>query len=71
VNLVDEGLDLAIRIGALEDSALVVRKLASSRRVLSAAPAYLKERGPLRAPDDLANHNCLCTNLLTWGDSGD
>src|SRR5437879_9633541 len=68
VNLVDEGLDLAIRIGALEDSALVVRKLALSRRVLCAAPAYLRERGTPRNPDDLANHNCLCTSLLSWGD---
>jgi DNA-binding transcriptional LysR family regulator len=68
VNLVEEGFDLAIRIGVLEDSALVVRKLAPSRRVLCAAPAYLKERGVPRAPDDLANHNCLCADLLTWGD---
>jgi DNA-binding transcriptional LysR family regulator len=68
VNLVDEGLDLAIRIGILEDSALVVRKLALSRRVLCAAPAYLKERGTPRQPDDLASHNCLCSDLLTWGD---
>ncbi len=68
VDLVDEGLDLAIRIGILEDSALVVRKLASSRRVLCAAPAYLRERGTPRKPDDLADHNCLCADLLTWGD---
>jgi DNA-binding transcriptional LysR family regulator len=68
VNLVDEGLDLAIRIGVLEDSALVARKLASSRLVLCAAPAYLEERGMPRAPDDLAGHNCLCADLLSWGD---
>ena len=68
VNLVDEGLDLAIRIGVLEDSPLVVRKLAPSRLVLCAAPAYLKERGTPREPDELAKHNCLCTGLLPWGD---
>jgi DNA-binding transcriptional LysR family regulator len=67
-NLVDEGLDLAIRIGVLEDSALVVRKLALSRLVLCAAPAYIEERGTPRTPDDLAGHNCLCTDLLPWGD---
>jgi DNA-binding transcriptional LysR family regulator len=67
VNLVDEGLDLAIRIGVLEDSALVARKLAPSRQVLCAAPAYLEDRGMPRAPDDLANHNCLCADLLSWG----
>src|SRR5882724_8043735 len=68
VNLVDEGLDLAIRIGALEDSPLVVRKLAPSRLVACAAPAYLTEHGVPREPGDLAKHNCLCTNLLPWGD---
>jgi DNA-binding transcriptional LysR family regulator len=68
VNLVDEGLDLAIRIGVLEDSPLVVRKLAPSRLVVCATPAYLKERGTPRQPEELASHNCLCTNLLPWGD---
>jgi DNA-binding transcriptional LysR family regulator len=68
VNLVDEGLDLAIRIGVLEDSALVVRKLALSRLVLCPAPAYLREHGMPRDPAELAKHNCLCTGLLPWGD---
>lgn len=68
VNLLEEGLDLAIRIGVLEDSPLVVRKLAPSRLVLCAAPAYLGERGKPREPGDLARHNCLCTSLLPWGD---
>lgn len=68
VNLVDEGLDLAIRIGVLEDSPLVVRRLAPSRLALCAAPAYLKAHGVPRAPNDLAKHNCLCTAALPWGD---
>jgi DNA-binding transcriptional LysR family regulator len=68
VNLVDEGLDLAIRIGILEDSALVVRKLAPSRVIFCAAPAYLEQRGMPRVPDDLASHNCLCADLPAWGD---
>lgn len=68
VNLVDEGLDLAIRIGVLADSPLVVRRLAPSRLVFCAAPAYLKERGLPREPAELARHNCLCTRLLAWGD---
>jgi DNA-binding transcriptional LysR family regulator len=67
-DLVEEGLDLAIRIGTLEDSALVVRKLASSRRVICAAPAYLEQNGTPGHPDDLAAHNCLCTSLKAWGD---
>ena len=68
VNLVEEGLDLAIRIGVLEDSPLVVRRLARSRLILCAAPAYLREHGTPREPRDLAAHNCLCVNLLPWGD---
>ncbi|WP_287304826.1 LysR family transcriptional regulator [Mesorhizobium sp.] len=68
VSLVDEGLDLAIRIGVLEDSPLVVRKLAPSRLVACAAPAYLKERGAPSDPGDLSKHNCLCTSVLPWGD---
>jgi DNA-binding transcriptional LysR family regulator len=68
VDLLDEGLDLAIRIGVLEDSRLVVRKLALSRLILCAAPAYLEARGMPGEPRELAGHNCLCTGLLPWGD---
>lgn len=68
VNLVDAGLDLAIRIGVLEDSPLVVRRLAPSRLVLCTAPAYLAARGVPREPRDLAGHDCLSTGLLPWGD---
>jgi DNA-binding transcriptional LysR family regulator len=68
VDLVDEGLDLAIRIGVLEDSPLVVRRLAPSRLVVCATPAYLKKHGAPRTPDELEQHNCLCTSLLPWGD---
>jgi DNA-binding transcriptional LysR family regulator len=68
INLVDEGLDLAIRIGVLEDSPLVVRKLAPSRLVVCATPSYLEKHGTPREPRDLAGHNCLCTSLLPWGD---
>jgi DNA-binding transcriptional LysR family regulator len=68
VDLVEAGVDLAIRIGVLEDSPLVVRKLAPSRLVLCAAPAYLEAHGTPCAPDELAGHNCLCTDALPWGD---
>lgn len=59
VDLVSEGFDLAIRIGALEDSNLVARRIASNRRVVCAAPGYLARHGAPRTPQDLAGHECL------------
>jgi len=59
VDLVRAGFDLAIRIGALDDSTLVARKLASNRRVLCAAPGYLRRHGMPQAPADLARHECI------------
>ena len=54
VDLVGEGYALAIRIGRLKDSSLVARRLASSRMVLCASPAYIARRGKPRTPADLA-----------------
>lgn len=68
VNVIEEGFDLAIRIGELEDSSLAARKLAPNRRVVCASPAYLAKHGvPLR-PEDLQNHNCVITQdfQMTW-----
>lgn len=59
VDLVDEGVDVAIRFGRLAESTLIARKLADSRRVICAAPAYLARHGTPRTPADLAAHNCL------------
>jgi len=59
LDLVSAGFDLAIRIGALDDSTLVARKLASNRRVLCAAPDYLRRHGMPRTPADLARHECI------------
>jgi DNA-binding transcriptional LysR family regulator len=59
LDLVSSGFDLAIRIGALDDSSLVARRLADNRRVLCASPAYLREHGMPRSPEELANHECL------------
>ena len=64
VNLVEESIDVAVRIGALTDSSLVARKLATTRAVACAAPAYLQEFGEPEAPEDLASHNCLIYSYL-------
>jgi DNA-binding transcriptional LysR family regulator len=56
VNLIDDGVDLAVRIGALEDSNLVVRRVGETRRVLVASPKYLAGHPRLSKPDQLGRH---------------
>jgi DNA-binding transcriptional LysR family regulator len=71
LNLVEDRLDLAVRIGPLPDSRLVASKIGQIRRVVCASPAYLHERGTPRAPQDLANHDCVTfaglTDAGSWG----
>jgi DNA-binding transcriptional LysR family regulator len=59
VDLIGEGVDVAIRIAALSDSNLIGVKLADNKRVVVAAPSYLKRHGVPHSLDDLARHNCL------------
>ena len=59
VNLVEEGIELALRIGQLESSTLVARRLGTVRRYLVATPTYLKGRSVPRAPEDLNAHQCI------------
>lgn len=56
VNLMEEGVDLAVRIGNLSDSTLVARRLAPVNRMFCASPAYLARRGEPRHPDELSGH---------------
>jgi len=58
-DLVEEGFDLAVRIGRLADSSLIARRIAPCRIVACAAPAYLAKHGAPTRPADLAAHNCL------------
>lgn len=67
VNLVEDGIDVAVRIGALTDSSLVARRLATTRVVACAAPSYLAEHGEPETPEDLAAHDCLIYSYLASG----
>jgi DNA-binding transcriptional LysR family regulator len=66
-----DAVDLALRYGELSDSRLVARALFTTRRVLCASPAYLRQHKPPRHPQDLVKHNCLTFHLnnkryVTW-----
>ncbi len=63
VDVVAEGLDLAIRLGEQPDSSLIARRLASSPRVVCGAPTYFEKHGVPGTPQDLRHHNCL----VNWG----
>jgi len=67
VNLVEEHVDVAVRIGELADSSMIATRLGLIRRVLCASPAYLKTRGVPKEPADLASHDCVTYDLAnTW-----
>ena len=68
VDILEESLDVAIRIGQVQDSQLVVRRLAPNRRVLCASPAYLQKYGSPQSPKELAQHSCLNFSRLATGD---
>ncbi len=59
VNLVEEGVDVAVRIGHLADSSLVARKVGQTTAVVVASPRYLKQRPAPRHPDDLLEHDVI------------
>lgn len=64
VDLVEDGADVVLRTGALEDSSLIARKIADGRRVICAAPAYLARRGTPERPEDLLQHDCIVLHGL-------
>ncbi|WOB51324.1 LysR family transcriptional regulator [Xanthomonas hydrangeae] len=69
VNLLDEGAELAIRIGHLDSSALRARRIGAFTRVTVASRAYLDRRGVPAVPEDLRHHDCVLYTLLSTGAS--
>ena len=66
VDLVREGIDVAIRVGELRDDGLIARRIGQSERVVVAAPDYVARHGEPNEPADLARHNCIVyTGLAT------
>ncbi|MBJ6765001.1 LysR family transcriptional regulator [Myxococcaceae bacterium JPH2] len=68
VDLVEERVDVALRISRLRDSSLVARRLASTALHVCASPAYLKRRGTPERPEDLLHHDCLRYSHLRMQD---
>jgi DNA-binding transcriptional LysR family regulator len=65
VNLMEEGVDVAVRIGELPDSSMQAIRVGQVRRVICAAPAYLKLHGVPKTPEDLVNHSIISSNTVT------
>ncbi len=67
IDLIEEGVDLAIRIGALKDSALKARRIGTGERVCVATPDYVARYGAPKVPSDLKQHDCILYTLLSSG----
>ncbi|HBH36924.1 MAG TPA: LysR family transcriptional regulator [Curvibacter sp.] len=68
VDLIEEGYDLAVRIGQLPPSTLVARRIASTRLLLCASPRYLQQAAPIRELADLAQHDVIAYSYLATGE---
>jgi DNA-binding transcriptional LysR family regulator len=66
INLVEDGVDLAVRIGHLADSSLVARNVGDMRRIVVASPDYLKRRGEPSNPAALASHDTIQSGTSDW-----
>jgi LysR family transcriptional regulator for bpeEF and oprC len=65
IDLIEEGVDVAIRIGALRDSALKARRIGTAERVCVATPDYVTRHGKPKVPTDLKKHDCILYTLLS------
>ena len=59
IDMVEEGIDIAVRIGRLADTSFMARKIGEDKRLICAAPSYLARHGTPRRPEELARHNCI------------
>ncbi len=62
IDLVQEGFDLAIRLGKLKSSRMTVKRVGKVNLILVASPAYLEANGAVKRPEDLSQKSCLCLN---------
>lgn len=62
LDIVADGIDVAIRSSSLRPSGLVAKRIGSARRIVCASPEYVRERGTPKLPKDLENHNCIILN---------
>ncbi len=69
VNLLEDHVDLAVRIGELPDSSLVATRVGSIRRVVCGSPAYFAERGTPKSPGELGTHDCVTFEGLMSADA--
>lgn len=67
VDMVEEGIDLAIRVGDIDNPQLIARRVGTTRRIVVASPKYLEKFGCPEHPRDLAHHNCVVYSRLTTG----
>ena len=65
VDLIEEGLDVSVRIGALPNSSLIATRVGSIRHITCASPAYLVSRGKPSSPQELRNHDCISFTALS------
>src|SRR6202789_2126466 len=59
LDVIDDGLDLALRVGLPTDNSVIAKKILSTRRIVCASPSYLKRHGIPRRPEDLQQHDCI------------
>tara|TARA_B110000211_G_C13993419_1_gene515091 strand:- start:38 stop:898 length:861 start_codon:yes stop_codon:yes gene_type:complete len=66
IDLIEEGFDLAIRLGQLNDSSLIAKRISSRQHFLCASPSYIEQHGKPETINDLKQHNCLLGSADFW-----